>query len=210
MSYGRKALIRAVAPTAVLALALTGCGSDGSSDSEASEKGDKKSSSDKTEQGGQEKKTQTPAGPLSLGQTAPGQHEYDMSDGKAELEITAKSVKAGKNADLLAAGLKGEDVKGMHPVFVTFEYTVKEGSKLDDPGFNRKARVLGEDKKPGKSLIAIGADPIPGGCPDVDEIKWKAGDTKTMCSTFLLPEGTAAEQVAWAGDLRNPLMWNVK
>lgn len=209
MSYGRKALIRAVAPTAVLALALTGCGSDDKSESESD---GKKSSSEKTEQGSkqEEKKEEAPSGPLSLGQTAPGQHEYDMSDGKAQLEITAESVKTGKNADLLAAGLKGEDVKGMQPVFVTFKYTVKEGAKLDDPGFNRKVRVLGEDKKPGKSLIAIGADPIPGGCPDVDEIKWKTGDTKTMCSTFLLPEGTAAEQVAWAGDLRNPLMWNVK
>ncbi|MDJ1131564.1 hypothetical protein [Streptomyces iconiensis] len=209
MSHGRKALIRAVAPAAVLALALTGCGSDDSSDSKAEGKTDgKKSSSEKTEQGGAEE--EAPAGPLKLGQTAPGQHKYDMSDGKAKLEITAKTVKTGANKDLLAAGLKGEDVKGMQPVFVTFQYTVKEGSKLDDPGFNRKVRVLGEDKKPGKSLIAIGADPIPGGCPDVDEVKWKAGDTKTLCSTFLLPEGTAAEQVAWAGDLRDPLIWNVK
>ncbi|MFG3253890.1 hypothetical protein [Streptomyces sp. NPDC048172] len=212
MSHGRKALLRAVVPATVLALALTGCGSDDDSSDGGGKKG-KSSSADKTEQGSQEKEQEeeAPSGPLTLGQPAPGTHEYDMSSGKAKLQITAQKVDKGANADLLAAGLKGKDVKGMYPVFVYFKYNVKSAQKLDQPDFNIKARVLGDDDKPGKKLIAIGASDIKGGCPaDDDDKTWKAGMTDSLCTTFLLPEGTQPKQVAWAGDLRNPLLWNVK
>ena len=212
MSHARKTLLRAVVPATVLALALTGCGSDDSDGGDGGKKG-KSSSADRTEQGSQEKEQEddAPAGPLKVGETAPGTHDYDMSSGKAKLQITSEKVDKGSNADLLAAGLKGKDVKGQYPVFVYFKYTVKSAQKLDRPDFNIKARVLGDDDKPGKKLIAIGAADIKGGCPaDDDDKTWKTGTTASLCSTFLLPEGTEPKQVAWAGDLSNPLLWNVK
>lgn len=208
MLHRRKALLRAALPTAALALVLTGCGSDGSDDTADAEPSAQEKN--KEAAGAEEAEDEAPSGPLTVGQKAPGTHEFDMSSGKAQLEITAEKVGTGKNADLTAAGLQESDVKGQYPVFVHFTYTVKSGSGLKEPDFNLKARVLGEDDKPGKKLMAIGADPIKGGCPEERDDDFEVGDTKTLCSTFLLDEGTDVAQVAWAGDVRDPLLWNVE
>lgn len=211
MSHRRRVLLGAVVGSTVLAVTLTGCNSD----SGGGKSGRKSSSShsDSDSDSGDKKDAQAGSrnsGPLRLGQTAPGLHTYDMSDGKAKLQIAAQKVNVGKNTDLTDAGLRASDVKGMYPVFVHVKYTVKEAKGLDDPGFNRKMAVMGTGKTPAKRLMAIGGDPIKGGCPEDQEFEWKVGDSNTMCSTFLMPEGKKPVQVAWAGDMRNPLIWNVK
>ena len=208
MLHHKRSLLRAAAPVAVLALALTACGSNDSPDEGKKDAKAGTSQDDKSEQRDQETQDK---GPWTVGETAPGTHEFESGSEKADIEITAKKVDTGKNADLLAAGLKKSDVKTMYPVFVHFTYTLKKTAKpMDDPDFNLKARVMGTGNEPGRKLITIGAADIKGGCPDQEDITWKQGDTHDVCSTFLMAEGKDVEQVAWAGDLSNPLLWNVK
>lgn len=205
LQHRKTALLRAAAPVAILALALTACGPDDSSD-----KGSKDSKAD-TSQEDRAEEPQQDEGPWTVGETAPGTHKFELSDKKADLEITAKKVGTGTNADLLAAGLKKDDVKTMYPVFVHFEYTVKKADKpLEDADFNLKARVIGEGNAQGRKLITIGAADIKGGCPEKEDITWKQGDTHTLCNTYLMDEGKDVKQVAWAGNLTDPLLWNVK
>ncbi|MBA0049716.1 hypothetical protein E0L36_01990 [Streptomyces sp. AJS327] len=228
MLHRRKTLLRVAAPAAILALTLTACSDDGdggrkkgggggddtSQDSggsgggsdDAKDDANNDSNDDSNGSGGSNSRPGNKT--LVVGQTAPGTH--DMND-KGKVRVTATKVGKATNADLVAAGVQAEKVKGKYPVFVHFRYQVAEMAKPEtSPNFNVKARVLGADGRPGQKLITIGAADIKGGCPKDAMGEVKQGDTVNECSTFLLDEGTAVKQVAWAGDLSKPLIWNVK
>lgn len=207
--------MRAAATSAVLALALTACGGDESDEG----KDDKPSASQ--DAAGDETATDDQAddsedsgasgdnSALAVGAKADGEHEWKSGDATAKLEITSTKVEQGTNADLVTAGL-GKNTEGMYPVFVYFDYTVKEANGVEpDADFNNKATALGPDDKPGKKLIAIGGSAIKGGCPeDEADPNWEVGTSATLCTTFVMTEGTDVEKVAWVGDMRNPVMWD--
>lgn len=218
MFHRKKALLRAAAPAVILSLALTACGSDDSDDEGKSDKAETSQdagSDDAEEAGDTDDSDDAAAGDnsgLAVGDKANGQHKWERGNSSAQLEVTAEKVDVGTNADLVAAGLEGDSTKGMYPVFVYFNYTVKEAEALEpDTDFNNKVGVLGPGDKPGKKLIAIGGDDIKGGCPaDAKDPAWKVGTSATLCTTFVMPEGTDVAKVAYIGDMRNPVMWDAK
>lgn len=213
MLHRRSNLLRAVVPAATLALALTACGSDDSSDNDngqgdkgGSSQQDGGSDSDDSGESSEDDGADGSGGPYKLGETADGSHE---ANDKGTVRVTAEKVETGKNSDLTDAGVKSSDVKGQYPVFVYFKYQVEKMDKPQtSPNFNVNARVLGKGDERAKKLLTIGADAIKGGCPEKDDAEVKKGSTVTECSTFLLPEGTDVDQVAWAEDIQNPLIWN--
>ena len=219
MQHRRKTLLRAAAPVAILALALTACGPD-DNDSSDDSKGDDKSSSDSADKSGDddgadEDKAGDDApgsgGELTLGQTAPEEKEIKRGDGTVKVKITAEKFNTGKNADLTAAGFSADKVKGKYPVYAYFKYEVTEVTSPVSPGtdFNSSTAVLDAEGKPGSRFIAIGGQPLKGGCPEKDrDLKWEKGTTATLCTTFLMDEGKEPAKLAYS--TVNPLMWAVK
>lgn len=215
MSHRRSHVLRAIAPVAVLALALTGCGSD-DSDSSSDSKGDTSQSESSDDKNADENDSTDdsadedagPGGELKLGES--GEQTSKKGDGEATLKITAEKVDKGVNADLVDAGFDSEKVKGKYPVHAYLKYEVTELSGEIEPGtdFNTTAAVLDTEGKPGSRFIAIGGEPLKGGCPEKDrELKWEKGTTATQCTTYLMPEGKEIDKVAWG--MVNPLMWAI-
>lgn len=230
MQHRRKTLLRAAAPVAILALALTACGPD-DNDSSDDGKADDKSSSDSADKGGDDDGASDDAdaddkgddsdkggddapgsgGELTLGQTAPEEKEVKRGDGTVKVKITAEKVDTGKNADLTAAGFSPDKVKGKYPVYAYFKYEVTEVTSPVDAGtdFNSTTAVLDAEGKPGSRFIAIGGQPLKGGCPDKDrDLKWEKGTTATLCTTFLMDDGKEPTKLAYG--MVNPLLWAVK
>ncbi|MBU7598860.1 hypothetical protein JGS22_014865 [Streptomyces sp. P38-E01] len=219
MTHRRKTLLRAIAPVAALTLALTACGSDDGDDS-GDKKNDKSSSessdtsgSDDGDDATDEPTEEAPAntGDLPLGQAASEEKEIKRGDGTLKAKITADKVDTGENADLTAAGFSADKVKGKYPVYAYFTYEITEQTGEISPGtdLNSTTAVLDAEGKPGSRFIAIGGQPLKGGCPEKDrELEWKKGTKATLCTTFLMDEGKEPTKLAYG--MVNPLLWAVK
>ncbi|RKN03233.1 hypothetical protein [Streptomyces radicis] len=215
MVQGKSVWLRAVAPAAVLALALTACGSDDSDDDAAGSAGAEQSEtteeSPAAEDEAQGDDAAEPADGGGSATLAEGETSepvaWEDGDTVADLAVTLDRVHVGTAADLAALNLSSP-AEGLVPasIFLSFEHA--GGDPLQRPRPGIVASMTLADNAQQTNLV--GSPEIPGGCPaDSDFVDALAeGETAELCKSVLIPEGSQVASVEWySGD--TDLSWTV-
>ncbi|NSC22659.1 hypothetical protein FM076_16360 [Streptomyces albus subsp. chlorinus] len=197
---------RAVPVTAgalVLALALTGCNSSG----KKGHKSDSDSSSSSSSSGGsgsaKEKTT------YRLGQASPVQ-KGDSEGAKGSFTVTPTKVQTGTKADMANSGLEKDKDEGPKiPVYVWSTITHKSGEPMKVGDMDDDLQVKTDKGQRTKALIVLMGEAKWPNCPSFDrDEKLKAGQSKKICTAFLVPEGQKATAVELSrGFYKKPLQW---
>ncbi|KAF4410429.1 MULTISPECIES: hypothetical protein [Streptomyces] len=190
--------LRAAAPVAVLALALTACG--GSDDSASADKkpADAVGKADTKPQEEEPKE-------LAVGESAEGVVEEDA--GKITYTAVAKKVDVGTEEDTKKLVSDPKKAEGLVPVVAHLEYTLKDGGVVPDyPSVNDDVEIHADGQR---GTILIGASDDAQGCDDKNEIEnWKKGESYVLCETYMIPVGAKELQVHWtANDDAEPAIW---
>ncbi|RBM11792.1 hypothetical protein DEH69_21120 [Streptomyces sp. PT12] len=214
MVRGKSAWLRAVAPAAVLALALAACGSDDSDDDAAGSAGAEQSETTE-ESPAAEDEAQADEGEQSAGGGSATLAEGETSepvawedgDAVADLAVTLDRVHVGTAADLAALNLSSP-AEGLVPasIFLSFEHA--GGDPLQRPRPGIVASLTLADNARQTSLV--GSPEIPSGCPaDSDFVDALAeGETAELCKSVLIPEGSEVASVErYSGE--TDLSWTV-
>ncbi|MGP4113520.1 hypothetical protein ACTWP5_21745 [Streptomyces sp. 4N509B] len=217
MSQRKSAWLRSVVPTAVLALALTACGSDDDSDgTDASANGG--ASGEQTEEplAEEEPPAEEESEPAEDDAAAesdvqavePGAYAYGLGEASdpvafedstaGVLEITAERLETGEAADLEGL-LEPSEYEGMVPAHLYLSFTSVGGEDLEFVDPVSKATTVNADGSYGTPLVLIGME-IPGGCTDEesDSKDIAVGDTVQMCASVLVPEGGEPTDILWS------------
>ncbi|MFD4987423.1 hypothetical protein [Streptomyces sp. NPDC058374] len=201
----KKLWLRSAAPTAVLALALTGCGgSDG--DDGAAATTDKGGSVSQERDKEKEKEEQT----RELGAGEKATSEFEEGDAKVTYEIVAKKVDVGTAKDTEELVSDPAKAKGLVPAVAHVEFTLKDGGPVADyPDVGDEIEVYADGAR---GTILIGASDDAPGCESDSDIKdWKAGESHVICDTFMVPEAAKELTVQWSVDSDSaPYIWTFK
>ncbi|MEU8824219.1 hypothetical protein [Streptomyces sp. NPDC048636] len=207
MPSNKVTLLRIGAPVAILALALTGCGSHGKKGSSAKSKKHKSSSSHLSggHRSGAKKSRPATSSLLRPGQSASRAFREDTGV-KPFYRIAAQKVDIGTNAEAKALVSDPADAKGKVPAVVYVTYTHVTGPEVPEfPRVGDYADVLAGGRRGTK---VIGVTKEPKGCADADEIKnWKDDQSYTLCNTFLVPEHPKSLRVTWTEIGGDPFTW---
>ncbi|MER0477340.1 hypothetical protein ABR737_03000 [Streptomyces sp. Edi2] len=196
----RKTVLRTAAPIAVLALGLTACGGGDSSDSgKSSEK----------QAAGKSEASVSPRDPAS-GELAPGKAVTGkVKEGSQSVtyDVVAEKVDLGTEAEAQKLVTDKEAAKGLVLAVAHVKFTHKEGPALTDRSEANKGTTIWADGKRGALLI--GAADTGAGCEDPYDIEsWKAGESHTLCESYLVPANAKSIEVHWsANDEGNPSIW---
>ncbi|MBL1066409.1 hypothetical protein [Streptomyces sp. 7-21] len=219
MFHRKTGWLRAVVPAAVVAMALTGCNSDDSSDEDtgaAQTEGQTGQDEQDEQDSGQD---EDPAGDtepggsqeLALGETSEPL-PYEDGDATANLAVTLDSVEVGNHADLEGTGLSAEDIEGKRPAFVTLTVEHTGGDLLEFTDPSLEADLFDAEGLPGTFIIGGGSlEGLPGGCPEGsgDSVDIAEGDQATFCRTWLLPENTDPGRVVYTAADDSEVVWSV-
>lgn len=196
--------LRISTPVAVLALALTACGSPGKKSHTSTSHKDKPHSRFSAHKNGERGASAAAKSVLKPGQSASRAFKEDTGV-KPYYSITARRVDVGTAADAKALVSDPEDAKGKVPAtgYVTYRHmtgdVVKEWPRVGD-----YADVYADGQRGAK---VIGGD-APKGCADSDDIKnWKDGQSYTLCNTFLIPADAKRLEIAWTEIGGKPFVW---
>ncbi|MFD4525623.1 hypothetical protein ACFWP7_17185 [Streptomyces sp. NPDC058470] len=196
----RKTILRTAAPIAVLALGLTACGGGDSSDSgKSSEK----------QAAGKSEASVSPRDPAS-GELAPGKAVTGkVKEGSQSVtyDVVAEKVDLGTEAEAQKLVTDKEAAKGLVLAVAHVKFTHKEGPALTDRSEANKGTTIWADGKRGALLI--GAADTGAGCEDPYDIEgWKAGESHTLCESYLVPADAKSIEVHWsANDEGDPSIW---
>ncbi|MFD7621675.1 hypothetical protein [Streptomyces sp. NPDC059802] len=196
----RKTILRTAAPIAVLALGLTACGGGDSSDSgKSSEK----------RAAGKSEASVSPRDPAS-GELAPGKAVTGkVKEGSQSVtyDVVAEKVDLGTEAEAQKLVTDKEAAKGLVLAVAHVKFTHKEGPALTDRSEANKGTTIWADGKRGALLI--GAADTGAGCEDPYDIEgWKAGESHTLCESYLVPANAKSIEVHWsANDEGDPSIW---
>lgn len=189
MLIRKPARLHAAVPAAVLAVALTACGSDDPGEQEDA------------------------AGSSSyvLGETS-GPASYEDGAARADLEITLDQVGTGENADLEGTGLPAGDTEGMKPVYVHMTFTHAGGDTLEHADPLLEADVT--DTKDGVGTFIVGSsslEGLPGGCEEGsgESIDLSEDASASQCRTWLIPQDTDPAAVIWEAADGSQFTWTV-
>ncbi|MEU6112955.1 hypothetical protein ABZ840_00055 [Streptomyces sp. NPDC047117] len=186
--------LRAAAPVAVLALALTACGGGG--------KGEAKGSTSKLQE-------DKPASrEMATGESATSSFKED--DGKITYDVLAQKVDVGTEADTKKMVDDPAKAKGFVPAVAHVKYTNKGGGVVASyPSVGDNAEIYADGRR---GTILIGAaDDAPGCESDTDIENWKKGASHVLCETYMVPKGTKELAVHWsAEDDGEPYIWTFK
>ncbi|WJY40164.1 hypothetical protein QT196_24410 [Streptomyces sp. P9-2B-2] len=197
MLHKKTALLRAAAPVAVLALALTACG--GNKKSTATDDAPKT----KTEKG-----SSAPAdsGELKAGQGGTGKFKEDS--GTITYEVAAQKVHVSTEAETKKLVSDPKRAKGLVTATAWVKYTNKGGGVVkESPDVADESEIYADGQRGG---LLIGAAEDGPGCEDTLDIEnWKAGQSHTICQTYMIPKGAKSVEVHWAGEGQSgsPLIW---
>ncbi|QIY59989.1 hypothetical protein HEP86_24685 [Streptomyces sp. RPA4-5] len=195
--HKKTALLRAAAPVAVLALALTACG--GNKKSTATDDAPKT----KTEKG-----SSAPAdsGELKAGQGGTGKFKEDS--GTITYEVAAQKVHVSTEAETKKLVSDPKRAKGLVTATAWVKYTNKGGGVVkESPDVADESEIYADGQRGG---LLIGAAEDGPGCEDTLDIEnWKAGQSHTICQTYMIPKGAKSVEVHWAGEGQSgsPLIW---
>lgn len=213
----RRRTAAALLCAAGLALSATACNEDlaqdgGSSQSPAKDQQPSASASKGTDQGGKgeeggkdgDKAVDGDAGKtLPLGQ--PTALTYRRANKTATLEIAAKSVRKGTQADLANLTLDAK-AKTLQPYYVTMTFKNIGDKSLHYPFLNTPTSVRDGQGNQGKVLIT--PDDAVASCPGKDPDDFAAGAKTTLCKIFLLPKSETPSVVLYTGDFdKDPVYW---
>ncbi|MFB7636608.1 hypothetical protein ACFC0M_37475 [Streptomyces sp. NPDC056149] len=207
MLHSRTAWLRAAAPVAALALALTACGGkkNAAAPSAGSGPAGGTNSADAAPQTGAE-----PTGTAGGGAQRPGQSgtgQYREESGKTTYDVVAQQVHIGTEDETKRMVQDPANAKGLIAATAYVKFTnkgpgvVKGLAKVDDG-----AEIYADGQR-GGLLIAAPAD-LPG-CEDpIDIDNWQVGESHVICRTYMIPAGTKALEVRWSGEgAAKPLAW---
>ncbi|MDT0443004.1 hypothetical protein [Streptomyces johnsoniae] len=207
----KSAWLRAAAPAAVLALALTACGSDDDSEdaftpgAEESEQTEEAARADDDAPAGEAdaaEEEEAAAGGASgtLGQGEPsGPVPYEEGGTVADLTITADRVDVGANADLASLNTSA-DTSGQRPAYVYVTFAHAGGDTLEYPRPISDTSLFLTDGSMAGFVTAFGDLGLPNGCPEGSGDSPPTigpGEEITMCKTFLIPESVEPGEVTW-------------
>ncbi|MCX4826727.1 hypothetical protein OG883_44605 [Streptomyces sp. NBC_01142] len=196
----RKTILRTAAPIAVLALGLTACdGGDSSDSGKSSEK----------PAAGKSEASVSPRDP-AVGELAPGKAATGkVKEGSQNVtyNVVAEKVDVGTEAEAQKLVSDKEAAKGLVLAVAHVKFTHKDGPALTDRSEANEGTTIWADGKRGALLIGA-ADTGPG-CEDPYDIKgWKAGESHTLCESYLVPANAKSIEVHWsANDEGDPNIW---
>lgn len=196
MLHKKTALLRAAAPVAVLALALTACG------------GNKKSTTTTTENDAPktEKGSSAPAGGGELKPGQGGTGKFKEEDGTITYEVAAQKVKVSTEAETKKLVSDPKRAKGLVAATAWVKYTNKGGGVVkESPDVADESEIYADGQRGG---LLIGAAEDGPGCEDTIDIEnWKTGQSHTICQTYMIPKGAKSVEVHWTGEGSSPLIW---
>lgn len=199
--------LRVGAPVAVLALALTACGSFG-------EKGDSSENTrhssgsgavDGHQDGAQKVGMGSDGGPLLPGQSGTRVFKEDTGV-EPTYQIVAQKVDIGTAAEAEALVSDPADAEGKVPAVAYVKYTHVRGATVQEyPRVGDYAEVYADGRRGAKVTGDAGR---PKGCADPDGLKnWKNGQSHLLCNTFLIPARTKSVEVIWTEIGGEPFIW---
>ncbi|MFF0743634.1 hypothetical protein ACFYVL_24875 [Streptomyces sp. NPDC004111] len=213
MSYRKKLVLRAAAPVAVLALALTGC--NGGDD----QSGGKSDAGAAKETGGSDKAPEKDGAAEQGGAGASGKKELAAGEsvtspfkekeaGQVTYEIAAQKADVGTEADAKKMVSDPAKAKGLVPVVAHVKYTHKGGKPVASyPDVADNVEIYADGARGG---LLIGAAEDAKGCEDDGDIEnWTQGQSHTFCQTYMVPVGAKQIEVRWAADedSKDPYVW---
>ncbi|MFC7304072.1 hypothetical protein ACFQVC_07570 [Streptomyces monticola] len=189
-SARRTRVLRAAAPVAVLALALTACGgsdSGGKSDDKA-QQGASKPKGDEPEEAQEE------SGPMKAGESATASFKED--DAKITYEIAAQKIDLSTEAEAQKMVDDPKDAKGLVAATAHVKFTNKSGGVVESsPNVGMETEIYADGARGGLLMFA---SEDAAGCEDTVDIEnWKAGESHTICQTYMVPAGAKELEVRW-------------
>ncbi|MDI3408060.1 hypothetical protein [Streptomyces cavernicola] len=179
----RTRALRAAAPVAVLALALTACG--GGSDSGGGSTGKKEQgSSESKPKGDSPEAGEGESGAMQAGEAVTAAFKED--DAKITYEIAAQKVDLSTEAEAQKMVEDPKDAKGLVAATAHVKFTNKAGGVVESsPSVGMETEIYA-DGAPGARLMFASEDAP--GCDDTIDIdNWKAGQSYTICQTYMVP-----------------------
>ncbi|KUJ70269.1 hypothetical protein ACZ90_05070 [Streptomyces albus subsp. albus] len=141
---------------------------------------------------------------LPLGGTTALTYQRD-SHTNITMEVTAKSVRKGSQADLDKVRLTAEE-RALQPYYVTFDFKNIGTSSLEYPSLTIPSRLRDSRGEEGKTAITVRDDVKP--CPANDVDAFAPGDSVSQCAVFLLPKDEKPSVVLYRGDYdKEPVFW---
>ncbi|MGW3013908.1 hypothetical protein ACWC9R_34515 [Streptomyces sp. NPDC001219] len=196
MPYKKTALLRAAAPVAVLALALTACG------------GNKKSNTATDDAPKTEKSSSAPEGGGELKPGQGGTGKFKEEDGAITYEVAAQKVKVSTEAETKKLVSDPKRAKGLVAATAWVKYTNKGGGVVkESPDVADESEIYADGQRGG---LLIGAAEDGPGCEDTIDIEnWKTGQSHTICQTYMIPKDAKSVEVHWTAEGRSgsPLIW---
>ncbi|MYX11304.1 hypothetical protein GTW98_31705 [Streptomyces sp. SID8375] len=191
--HKKTALLRAAAPVAVLALALTACG------------GNKKSTTTTENDAPKtEKSSSAPAGGGELKSGQGGTGKFKEEDGTITYEVAAQKVKVSTEAETKKLVSDPKRAKGLVAATAWVKYTNKGGGIVkESPDVADESEIYADGQRGG---LLIGAAEDGPGCT-IDIENWKTGQSHTICQTYMIPKGAKSVEVHWTGEGSSPLIW---
>ncbi|MEU7582737.1 hypothetical protein AB0B50_34740 [Streptomyces sp. NPDC041068] len=191
----RKTALRAAAPVAVLALALTACGGGDDKKAEDKPKGDSANS---------QAKPKEPSA-LAAGESTTG--KVKEGDATVTYEVAAQKIDVGTEAETKKLVSDPKRAKGLVAATAHVKYTHKGGAPLTDtPDAPDTTEIYADGTRGG---LLIGAAEDAPGCEDKLDLEgWKKGESHVLCETYLIPAGAKSLEVHWAEkDDADPVIW---
>ncbi|MER5572407.1 hypothetical protein [Streptomyces massasporeus] len=184
------------------ALTLTACGAG--SDTGAADAGKNSASATSA---AKEKTT------FRLGEASPVQESQMQSSRGATYAVTPTKVVTGTKADMDNSGLKQEKEDGPQvPVYVWSTLTHKGGKPMALGDMDDDLVVKTNAGQRTRALIVLLGQAKWPNCPAFDsDKKLAAGQSESICTAFLIPQGQKAAAVELTqGYYKQPLEWPVK
>jgi hypothetical protein len=185
---------RLVAPVAVLALALTACGSGDDADAKNPSSPEAAASASRPASGGD----------METGEAATGKVAEDP--GEVTYEVVARKVEVGTEAEAAKAVADAADAKGKVLATAHVEYTHKSGPALTDGSSAHDGTTVFADGQHGGVLIGASEDAPR--CEDPYDVdSWKQGESHVFCETYVIPAGATSVEVHWEEEDGEPFVW---
>ncbi|WP_406164509.1 hypothetical protein [Streptomyces sp. NBC_00996] len=187
----------AAASVAVLALTLSACG--GTDDDSGQKPAAPKATVSKSRQ------APPSGGDVAAGQSVTG--KVAEKDGAVTYEIAAEKVDLGTQAEAAKLVQDPKDAKGKVLAVAHVKFTHKSGPAVSSSSDVNDATTVWADHERG--AVLIGASDDAAGCEDAYDIEdWKAGESHTLCTSYLVPAAAKNVQVHWSQEDGQPWVWS--
>jgi hypothetical protein len=192
--HDKPARLAAAVPAAILALTLTACGGgDDTADTHAGAKTTTASPS-----------TASSGGDMAAGKSATGRVAEE--GGTVTYEILPEKVDLGTEAQAAQLVQDKNDAKGKVLAVAHVRFTHKSGPAVDSGSDVNDGTTIWADDQRG--AVLIGASDDAPGCEDTYDIEnWKAGESHTVCTSYLIPAASKNVQVHWSEEDSQPYIW---